>query len=136
MSKIDTLVDFPIEGLDIGKYVVNEDTKKESFYALFGIGNHSGSLSFGHYYAYAKNHVMGKQFEFNDNSVFEIDESSRLVNSTANVLFYRKRGSSQVNWDELYQQPFTEYVNAYTTEEEQQQQKTNTNDNKEEPNKQ
>jgi hypothetical protein len=41
-----------------------------------------------------------------------------------------------VNWDELYQQSFTEYVNAYTTEEEQQQQKTNTNDNKEEPNEQ
>ena len=57
MLKIDTLVDFPIEGLDIGKYVVNEDTKKESFYALFAIGNHSGSLSFGHYYAYEKNHI-------------------------------------------------------------------------------
>ena len=41
-----------------------------------------------------------------------------------------------MNWDELYQQPFTEYVNACTTEEEQQQQKTNTNDNKEEPNEQ
>ena len=68
--------------------------------------------------------------------MFEIDESSRIVNSTANVLFYRKRGSNQVNWDELYQQPFTEYVNAYKTEEEQQQQKTNTNDNKEEPNEQ
>ena len=60
MSKIDTLVDFPIEELDIGKYVVNEDTKKESVYALFAIGNHSGSLSFGHYYAYEKNHITGK----------------------------------------------------------------------------
>ena len=49
--------------------------------------------------------------------MFKIDESSRLVNSTANVLFFRKRGSSQVNWDELYQQPFTEYVNAYKAEE-------------------
>jgi ubiquitin carboxyl-terminal hydrolase 4/11/15 len=77
-------------------------------------------LSFGHYYAYAKNHVTGKWFEFNDNSVFEIDQSNRLVSSTAYVLFYRKRGSSKVNWDELYQQPFTEYVNAYKTEEEQQ----------------
>ena len=57
--------------------------------------------------------------------MFEIDESNRIVNSTANVLFYRKRGSSQVNWDELYQQPFTEYVNAYTTEEEQQHEETN-----------
>ena len=41
-----------------------------------------------------------------------------------------------MNWDEMYQQPFTEYVNAYKTEEEQQQQKTNTNDNNEEPNEQ
>ena len=38
-KRFDTLVDFPIEGLDIGKYVVNEDTKKESVYALFAIGN-------------------------------------------------------------------------------------------------
>ena len=68
--------------------------------------------------------------------MFEIDESSRLVSSTTYVLFYRKRGSNQVNWDELYQQPFTEYVNAYKTEEEQQQQKTSTNDNNEEPNEQ
>ena len=59
-KRFDTLVDFPIEGLDIGKYVVNEDTKKESFYALFAIGNHSGSLSFGHYYAYEKNYITGK----------------------------------------------------------------------------
>jgi ubiquitin carboxyl-terminal hydrolase 4/11/15 len=131
MSKIDTLVDFPIEGLDIGKYVVNEDKKKESVYDLFAIGNHSGSLSFGHYYAYAKNHVKGKWFEFNDNSVFEIDESNRLVSSTAYVLFYRKRNSSKVNWEELYQQAFIEYGNAYKTEEEQQQQETNTNDNNE-----
>ena len=27
-KRFDTLVDFPIEGLDIGKYVVNEDKKK------------------------------------------------------------------------------------------------------------
>ena len=139
MSKIDTVVDFPIEGLDIGKYVVNEDKKKESVYDLFAIGNHSGSLSFGHYYAYAKNHVTGKWFEFNDNSVFEIDGSNRLVSSTAYVLFYRKRDSSNVNWDELYQQPFMEYVNAYKTEEQQeqqQQQEINTNDNNEVPNEQ
>ena len=136
MSKIDTLVDFPIEGLDIGKYVVNEDKKKESVYALFVIGNHSGSLSFGHYYAYAKNHVKGKWFEFNDNSVFEIDDSNRLVSSTAYVLFYRKRSSSQVNWEELYQQPFIEYDNAYKIEEEQQQQEINTNDNNEATNEQ
>ena len=36
-KRFDTLVDFPIEGLDIGKYVVNEDKKKESVYALFAI---------------------------------------------------------------------------------------------------
>ena len=59
-KRFDTLVDFPIEGLDIGKYVVNEDTKKESFYALFAIGNHSGSLSFSHYCAYEKNYITGK----------------------------------------------------------------------------
>ena len=44
-----------------------------------------------------------------------------------------------MNWDELYQQPFMEYVNAYKTEEQQeelQQQEINTNDNNEVPNEQ
>jgi hypothetical protein len=30
-KRFDTLVDFPIEGLDIGKYVVNEDKRKKVF---------------------------------------------------------------------------------------------------------
>ena len=113
MSKLENSVQFPIEGLDIGKYVVNADKKKESVYDLFAIGNHSGSLSFGHYYAYAKNHVKGKWYEFNDSYVREIDDEDSLISSNAYVLFYRKRGSDAINWDELYLKPFKEYKGAY-----------------------
>ena len=115
MSKLENAVKFPIEGLDIGKYVVNEDKKKESVYDLFAIGNHSGSLNFGHYYAYAKNHVKGKWYEFNDSYVSEIDNEDSLISSNAYVLFYRKRGSDTIDWDEMYVKAFKDYEGDYVS---------------------
>ena len=113
MSKLENTVKFPIEGLDIGKYVVNENKRNNSVYDLFAIGNHSGTLSFGHYYAYAKNHVTGKWYEFNDSYVSEIYNEDNLITSNAYVLFYRKRTTSAINWDELYLKPFKDYENDY-----------------------
>ena len=113
ISKLENTVKFPIEGLDIGKYVVNVDKQSNSIYDLFAIGNHSGTLSFGHYYAYAKNHVTGKWYEFNDSYVSEIYNDDNLITSNAYVLFYRKRCSEKINWDELYVKPFKDYENDY-----------------------
>ena len=55
-------------------------------YKLFGISNHSGSLNFGHYYAYVN--IQGKWKEFNDSFVTNINFSS--VSTTAYALFYEK----------------------------------------------
>ena len=51
-DKIDVLVDFPIEGLDISSYVANTDlTPEDCLYDLIAVDNHYGGLGGGHYTA-------------------------------------------------------------------------------------
>ena len=105
-SKLGNLINFPIEGLDMGKYLIyNENTNNDNIYDLFAVANHFGGLHFGHYIAYCKNKIENKWFEFNDSNVSEIDES-KIVSSSAYVLFYKKRNSCYQNIDELYQKVF------------------------------
>ncbi len=105
-SKLGNLVNFPIEGLDMGKYLIfNEIKTDDNIYDLFAVANHFGGLHGGHYIAYCKNQIENKWFEFNDSYVSEIDES-RIVSSSAYVLFYKKRNSCYQNIDELYQKVF------------------------------
>ena len=46
-DKLDAFVDFPIQGLDLGKFVVNEDEKPYSTYDLYAVSNHFGGLGGG-----------------------------------------------------------------------------------------
>ena len=65
--------------------------KKESYiYDLYGVCNHSGSVSGGHYTAYVKN-ANGKWYHFNDTSVSEVVILDSIVSPKAYVLFYRKK---------------------------------------------
>ena len=107
-SKLGNLVKFPIEGLDMGKYIVyNEIETNDNIYDLYGVANHFGSLHGGHYIAYCKNYIENKWYEFNDSYVSEIDES-KIVSSSAYVLFYKKRNTLYPNIEELYQKAYEE----------------------------
>lgn len=64
-DKIDVLVDFPLEGLDLSKRVGCKEDGKEYLYDLFAVDNHYGGLGGGHYTAYAKNFFDGKWYDFN-----------------------------------------------------------------------
>ena len=82
-------ISFP-EILDINKFVDGEcGHGNEGEYILYGIGNHSGTINFGHYYAYIK--LSDKSwYEFNDSFVRKmggVDTRS----TTAYTLFYKKR---------------------------------------------
>ena len=82
------LLDFPLENLDLTKYIVGYD--KESYkYDLYGICNHSGGLLGGHYTASVKS-KSGKWHEYNDSNVREISEGD-LINPKAYCFFYRKK---------------------------------------------
>ncbi|CDK25144.1 unnamed protein product [Kuraishia capsulata CBS 1993] len=88
-DKIDAVVDFPIEGLDMSKHVVNPDGQ-ELVYDLFAVDNHYGGLGGGHYTAYIKNFVDGKWYYFDDSRVSPADPQNSIKGS-AYLLFYRKR---------------------------------------------
>lgn len=105
-SKIDSFVDFPIEGLDISDYLLQKD--ENNIYDLFAIANHFGGLGGGHYTAYAVNYLTKQWFEFNDSSVHPVTVEN-LVQSSAYVLFYRKRGISEELIEEIYKKPFINY---------------------------
>ena len=107
--KLNILVDFPITNLDISKYVINKENDITLKYDLFAIANHNGSLSGGHYYAYAKNHFDNKWYCFNDSSVSLINEDE-LVTKSAYVMFYRRKDSNQIlNLETLFKKPFENY---------------------------
>lgn len=64
-DKVDVLVDFPIEGLDLTQRVGCKEEGKEYVYDLFAVDNHYGGLGGGHYTAYAKNFYDGKWYDYN-----------------------------------------------------------------------
>lgn len=89
--KIQILVDFPLENLNLSKYVIGYN-KDSYIYDLYGVCNHSGSSLGGHYTSYVKN-ANGKWYHYNDTSVTEIDKSleKQIVSPKAYCFFYRKR---------------------------------------------
>ena len=101
--KIDNLVDFPIEGLDLGKYLSNKSNK--DIYDLFAVANHVGGLHGGHYFAYCKNCIDGEWYEFNDSNVSKID-NKKVVSENAYVLFYKRKREEKINEEELFKKPF------------------------------
>ncbi|KAL7720553.1 Ubiquitin carboxyl-terminal hydrolase [Entamoeba marina] len=88
-DKISTLVEFPINNLDMRNYVRQYDPNHPPIYNLYAVSNHSGSLGGGHYVASARVHTNNKWYDFNDSSTSEIPGDSRnIVSSSAYVLYY------------------------------------------------
>lgn len=67
-SKLTDLVDFPIEGLDVGPWVGLKDDKG-TVYDLFAVDNHYGGLGGGHYTAFAQNFYDKHWYEYNGTSL-------------------------------------------------------------------
>ena len=87
--KQQSFIDFPIDNLNLSKYVVGYD-KHSYVYDLYGICNHSGNTGGGHYYAYIKN-ANGTWYEFNDARVEEFTNLDKLKSPYAYCFFYRKQ---------------------------------------------
>jgi len=83
------LIDFPLENLDLSKYV--SGYKKETYiYDLYAVCNHSGSALGGHYTSFIKN-SNNKWYHFNDTSVSEVSNTSYIITPKAYCFFYRKK---------------------------------------------
>uniref|UniRef100_A0A6B2LD86 ubiquitinyl hydrolase 1 n=1 Tax=Arcella intermedia TaxID=1963864 RepID=A0A6B2LD86_9EUKA len=92
-EKIDDLIDFPLEGLDLGEYVIGPRTVPP-IYDLYAVSNHYGSMMGGHYTAYGKHRNDSKWFYFDDQNVTE-SYPDKVRSNAAYVLFYRRR---DVTW--------------------------------------
>ena len=64
-DKIDVLVDYPIEGLNMTERIGLKEDGKEYVYDLFAVDNHYGGLGGGHYTALAKNFNDGQWYDYN-----------------------------------------------------------------------
>ncbi|KAG7439780.1 cysteine proteinase [Guyanagaster necrorhizus] len=111
-DKIDSFVDFPVEGLDLtamagertaAKRLVDNGVTMDTLelgnldeplvYDLFGVDEHMGGLGGGHYRAYAMNHLTDLWHHFDDSYV-TVARATDAVNANAYLLFYRRRTSS------------------------------------------
>ncbi|ELP95156.1 hypothetical protein EIN_429020 [Entamoeba invadens IP1] len=88
-EKVTTLVEFPVNDLDLRKYVKCYDQKTLPIYSLCAICNHSGSINFGHYTTSAK--VGNKWYNFNDSITSEEKNENDLVTANAYVLYYIRK---------------------------------------------
>ena len=110
-SKINTEVNFPIRGLNLKDYIVDENDTIEKIYDLTGIMYHTGNLQYGHYYAACYNIKHRRWFLYNDDNVREIKENDISIKD-AYVLFYRRRGlESMVDLEKIYTKKFKDYNN-------------------------
>ena len=92
IEKLNHLVDFPLENLDLSKYVIGY--KNKSFiYDLFGICNHSGTIMGGHYTSFVKN-ADNVWVHYNDSSIEKIENVRSIISPMAYCLFYRKKNTS------------------------------------------
>lgn len=97
-DKIDTFVDFPIQGLDltnlvgerkVGQRLVEAgieieelgigDVEEPLIYDLYAVDEHLGGLGGGHYRAYALNHVTEQWYHFDDSYVTKSEAYQAVV---------------------------------------------------------
>jgi ubiquitin carboxyl-terminal hydrolase 4/11/15 len=93
-EKVDALVTFPVEGLDLRPFLeragapIHEEAPP--IYDLYAVSEHIGGLRGGHYTSVARNGLDGKWFSYNDSMVSETNAQS-AVTPQAYVLFYQRR---------------------------------------------
>ena len=87
-TKNDELVEFPLENLNMSKYMCGPD-KNYSKYDLFAVSQHYGGMGGGHYTAVCKN-IDGKWYEYDDESCSSISQN-QVITEAAYVLFYRRK---------------------------------------------
>ena len=89
LNKRQDLVDFPLNGLDLSKYICGYNSGSY-VYDLFGICNHMGSIMGGHYHCYVKN-SKENWVHYNDTQCQHVNDPRSMITPYAYCLFYRKK---------------------------------------------
>eukprot|EP00826_Nyctotherus_ovalis_P019651 TRINITY_DN16088_c0_g1_i4.p1 TRINITY_DN16088_c0_g1~~TRINITY_DN16088_c0_g1_i4.p1 ORF type:complete len:1105 (+),score=181.12 TRINITY_DN16088_c0_g1_i4:151-3465(+) len=104
-KRVNTLVKFPIRGLDLKNYVKLD--KENAVYDLYAINNHYSTLEDGHYTALTLNE--GKWYQYNDIAVTAANEAE-LCTEAAYILFYKRRDLTEDTTLESLRQEVAEEV--------------------------
>jgi len=99
-DKLDTLVQFPLEGLDLSDMVMHWNEGETPIYDCYAVSNHFGGMGGGHYTAYAKGDD-GKWCYFDDSRVTPVSNEAEVVSSAAYCLYYKRRDVIVNTNDEL-----------------------------------
>tara|TARA_B100000902_G_scaffold108378_2_gene110126 strand:- start:853 stop:1905 length:1053 start_codon:yes stop_codon:yes gene_type:complete len=91
-SKINNNIKFPIDNLDLSKYVTGYNATSYK-YELYGICNHIGNVRGGHYTAFVRN-TANTWLHYNDRDVEKVDNPEAIISSAAYCLFYRKKNNN------------------------------------------
>ncbi|EGR31392.1 ubiquitin specific peptidase 8, putative [Ichthyophthirius multifiliis] len=87
-KKITSLVDFPIENLNLEDFVLNKK-QISNVYNLFAVSQHLGEAAGGHYTTMALNFLNQKWYEYNDQNVLQ--KKNIEVKNQAYILFYKRK---------------------------------------------
>ena len=90
-QKINNLIQFPIDDLDLSKYVRGYNPTSYK-YELYGVCNHVGGVLGGHYTAFVKN-IENQWLHYNDSNIDIISSSTNIITPMAYCLFYRKKNN-------------------------------------------
>ncbi|XP_061184223.1 ubiquitin carboxyl-terminal hydrolase 20-like [Saccostrea echinata] len=94
-SKVSSYVSFPLDSLDMKKYLHRDCSSQVTLYDLHAVICHHGTAGGGHYTAYCLNYINDQWYEFDDQYVTEVDVG-QVINCEAYVLFYRKRNDGMI----------------------------------------
>jgi hypothetical protein len=89
-DKIDTLIDFPLNDLDLREVVTQWKEGEEPIYDCYAVSNHFGGLGGGHYTAYARGDD-GTWSNFDDSRVTTGVSESEVVSNAAYCLYYKRK---------------------------------------------
>ena len=108
-KKIKNKIIFPIKGLNMSNYVLENYENYPMIYDLFSVAYHIGAAGYGHYFAICKNMFTKKWYKFEDSNVTEIKENE-IPYDDAYVLLYRRRNLENViDLESLYNLKFISY---------------------------
>eukprot|EP00488_Nonionellina_sp_1-RS-2012_P002636 TRINITY_DN515_c0_g1_i1.p1 TRINITY_DN515_c0_g1~~TRINITY_DN515_c0_g1_i1.p1 ORF type:complete len:223 (-),score=78.88 TRINITY_DN515_c0_g1_i1:5-673(-) len=96
-DRINTLVKFPVEGLDLSPFLLSKEHKNDAMYDLYAVSNHMGGMGGGHYTAYAKNLENKEWYHLDDSRTTKVQNVQQVVSSSAYVLYYYKRNPWKLN---------------------------------------
>ena len=88
-KKRQDLVNFPLDNLDLSKYVSGYNAKQYK-YNLYSICNHSGGTNGGHYTSFVKT-INNEWVHFNDTNIERNINVNKIITPKAYCLFYRKQ---------------------------------------------